>query len=101
MYPDSPGLKLERRANIVWDSGGPKTVLLVKKPNNVAAAQKLAEMGYWCAGAPFVPSASWAQTIFLPGGFTASNALGIAVSENQERCLHAACARRMVRMAPL
>ena len=52
VYPDSPGLKLERRANIVWDSGGPKTVLLVKKPNSVAAAQKLAEMGHWCACAP-------------------------------------------------
>ena len=48
LFPDGSRLKLERRANIVWDEGGPRSALLVKKPNSPAATQKLAEIGQWC-----------------------------------------------------
>ena len=53
LFPDGSGLKLERRANIVWEGGGPKSALLVKKPNSAAAAEKLGEIADWCAQPPF------------------------------------------------
>ncbi|PSC74131.1 ATP-NAD kinase [Micractinium conductrix] len=40
-------LKLRRRCNIVWDEGHPNCVLIVKKPGDQAATQKLRELGGW------------------------------------------------------
>ena len=42
-------LKLRRRCNLVWDNGHPTCVLIVKKPGDAAASQKLQEIGKWCA----------------------------------------------------
>lgn len=42
-------LKLRRRCTLVWDKGDSqdKAVLIVKKPGDHAASQKLKELGTW------------------------------------------------------
>lgn len=45
---DSKNAKMQRRAHIVWDEGGPATALLVKKPNSRAASRMLKEIALWC-----------------------------------------------------
>lgn len=40
-------LKLRRRCNLVWDNGHPTCVLIVKKPGDQAASQKLKELAAW------------------------------------------------------
>ncbi|KAK9804759.1 hypothetical protein WJX72_003791 [[Myrmecia] bisecta] len=52
VWADSPppsvtALTLQRRACIVWESGRPSTVFLVKKPNSAKASEKLLEIGLW------------------------------------------------------
>ena len=45
VWADDPAkLKLQRRAHIVWEGGGPRTALLVKKPGTPAATAKLGEV---------------------------------------------------------
>jgi len=41
----------QRRAHIAWGAGGPRTALLVKKPNSAAASRMLKEIAVWCAAA--------------------------------------------------
>ncbi|EFN53556.1 hypothetical protein CHLNCDRAFT_136701 [Chlorella variabilis] len=43
-------LKLRRRCNLLWEEGHPNCVLLVKKPGDAAASQKLKEIGSWLKG---------------------------------------------------
>ena len=47
IFPENTGLKLQRRAYIVWDEGGPQTVLLVKKTGSTAASMMLGQIGKW------------------------------------------------------
>ena len=47
IFPENTGLKLQRRAYIVWDEGGPRSALLVKKSGDRAAAAMLEEIGKW------------------------------------------------------
>ncbi|EIE19085.1 ATP-NAD kinase [Coccomyxa subellipsoidea C-169] len=47
VFSESPGLKLQRRAFIVWDDGGPKSVFIVKKPHSLEASAKMKEIGDW------------------------------------------------------
>lgn len=47
IFPENTGLKLQRRAYIVWDEGGPQSALLVKKSGDRAAAAMLEEIGKW------------------------------------------------------
>ena len=42
---DGKGAKMP---HIVWDEGGPRTCLLVKKPNSGAASRALKEIALWC-----------------------------------------------------
>ena len=42
---DGKGAKMP---HIVWDEGGPRTCLLVKKPNSGAASRALKEIAQWC-----------------------------------------------------
>lgn len=49
---DERGAKMQRRAHIVWDGGGPKSALLVKKPSSRAASMALKEIALWCAAVP-------------------------------------------------
>ena len=53
MWADKAALKLQRRAHIMWENEGPKTVLIVKKPGSAKASAKLQEIARWCACAPF------------------------------------------------
>lgn len=47
-WADDATLKLHRRAILSWEGGqGPKSVLIVKKPGDLAAAAKLKELGEW------------------------------------------------------
>jgi len=47
-WADDATLKLHRRAILSWDGGqGPRSVLIVKKPGDLAAAAKLKELGEW------------------------------------------------------
>ena len=52
MWADKAALKLQRRAHIMWENEGPKTVLIVKKPGSAKASAKLQEIARWCACAP-------------------------------------------------
>lgn len=47
IFPENTGLKLQRRAYIVWDDDGPQRVLLVKKVGDRAASMMLEEIGKW------------------------------------------------------
>lgn len=47
VFSESPGLKLQRRAFIVWDDGGPNSVFIVKKPHSPEATAKMKEIGDW------------------------------------------------------
>lgn len=47
IFPENTGLKLQRRAYIVWDDEGPQNVLLVKKTGDRAASMMLEEIGKW------------------------------------------------------
>ncbi len=47
VFSESPGLKLQRRAFIVWDDGGPQSVFIVKKPHSLEASAKMKEIGDW------------------------------------------------------
>eukprot|EP00891_Asterochloris_glomerata_P006042 jgi/Astpho2/6042/Aster-03996 len=49
MWADKAALKLQRRAHIMWENDGPKTVLIVKKPGSAKASAKLQEIARWCA----------------------------------------------------
>jgi hypothetical protein len=45
-FSDSAALRLRRRAMVVWEEAGPRSVLIVKKPVPAAAAT-LQEMAAW------------------------------------------------------
>lgn len=47
MWADSQALKLQRRAHIMWDQGGPKTVFIVKKTGSAKTTAKLKEIAAW------------------------------------------------------
>ncbi|BDA49473.1 NAD(H) kinase 1 [Coccomyxa sp. Obi] len=47
VFSESPGLKLQRRAFIVWDDDGPQSVFIVKKPHSLEASAKMKEIGDW------------------------------------------------------
>lgn len=47
MWADNQALKLQRRAHIMWDHGGPKTVFIVKKTGSAKTTAKLKEIGAW------------------------------------------------------
>jgi len=47
IFPENTGLKLQRRAYLVWDDDGPQRVLLVKKIGDLAASTMLQEIGVW------------------------------------------------------
>lgn len=47
VFSERPGLKLQRRAFIVWDDDGPKSVFIVKKPHSPEASAKMKEIGDW------------------------------------------------------
>lgn len=47
IFSENTGLKLQRRAYIVWDNDGPQRVLLVKKVDDRPASQMLEEIGKW------------------------------------------------------
>lgn len=49
-FIDSTKLRLRRRAYLRWVDGGPRSVLIVKKPFNHAATQKLRGIGKWLEG---------------------------------------------------
>jgi NAD+ kinase len=48
-WADDSTLRLKRRAILKWEDGRPSRVLIVKKPGDMAAAQKLQEIGQWLA----------------------------------------------------
>lgn len=47
IWKDTASLKLRRRAHILWKEGGPKTALIVKKPDNKEATAALYDVGNW------------------------------------------------------
>ena len=47
MWADNQALKLQRRAHIIWDNGGPKTVFIVKKTGSAKTTSKLKEIAQW------------------------------------------------------
>ena len=47
MWADNQALKLQRRAHIMWDNGGPKTVFIVKKTGSAKTTAKLKEIAQW------------------------------------------------------
>lgn len=49
MWADNQALKLQRRAHIMWDSDGPKTVFIVKKTGSAKTTAKLKEIAQWYA----------------------------------------------------
>lgn len=46
-WADTSSVRLKRRAILRWESGHPNTILIVKKPGDAAAAQKLKDIGSW------------------------------------------------------
>ncbi|GAB4813418.1 hypothetical protein N2152v2_000464 [Parachlorella kessleri] len=49
-WADNSGLKLRRRCRLVWENGHPQSVLIVKKPGDLAASHKLKEIATWFVG---------------------------------------------------
>lgn len=47
MWADNQALKLQRRAHIVWNNGGPHTVFIVKKTGSAKTTAKLKEIAQW------------------------------------------------------
>ena len=56
IFSENTGLKLQRRAYIVWDNDGPQRVLLVKKVDDRPAALMLEEIGKWSASLQSLPA---------------------------------------------
>lgn len=79
IFPENTGLKLQRRAYIVWDNDGPQRVLLVKKVDDQAASLMLEEIGKWWA----TPTGSSVQ-----GGLVLSLWLLLKIPDikNREKC---------------
>lgn len=46
-WADKNSLKLRRRCRLVWEKGHPHSVLIVKKPGDMAASHKLKEIASW------------------------------------------------------
>lgn len=46
-WADNSGLRLKRRCRLVWEEGRPHSVLIVKKPGDLAASHKLKEIASW------------------------------------------------------